>query len=183
MGNEIAKALKRKVDNQFRVTGEDYTPSIVEQADGVAIYNAPADNILPYVAGKNVTIGTSGNNKVINALMNILAGANIGISDPDPTTGAVTVTAVLPEAYALPQATDLVLGGVMAKARLTEPIEVVIDTLTGILYASLNSGEVLPAPSVDYRGQVFTVLGGVGVADVAYVCLKDITDTYSWVAI
>lgn len=134
MGNELAKALKRKTDAQFRVTGADYTPSIVERADGVVVYYDPNETLSPYVAGKNVVFGTSGNNRVINAIMNLLTGANIEITSPDPTTGAVTITALQP------QATETTLGGIKAKAKTTESNEAAIDPITGKLYVSDGGG-------------------------------------------
>lgn len=41
-------------------------------------------------------------------------------------------------------------------------------------------GSALPAPDVSYRGKTFAVFGGAGVADAAYVCLKQSDDTYAW---
>lgn len=38
----------------------------------------------------------------------------------------------------------------------------------------------LPTASETYRGQKLTIVGGAGVADVTYVCLKSAGDTYSW---
>lgn len=43
----------------------------------------------------------------------------------------------------------------------------------------LNIG-VFPTASSTNEGQTYLVLGGSGVADVLYVCLKSSTDTYSW---
>ena len=47
--------------------------------------------------------------------------------------------------------------------------------------SGVGSGSDLPTPGVDYRGKIFTVLGGAGVADGAYVCLKKANGTYHWV--
>jgi hypothetical protein len=42
------------------------------------------------------------------------------------------------------------------------------------------SGSALPSPSASYRGFIFAVLGGAGVADAAYICLKLSDDSYGW---
>lgn len=46
-----------------------------------------------------------------------------------------------------------------------------------------SSADALPVASETYRGQVRTVEGGTGVADVHYICLKDDLDAYSWVQV
>lgn len=38
----------------------------------------------------------------------------------------------------------------------------------------------LPTAGVDYRGQLFILDGGAGVADVAKICIKDAAGTFSW---
>ena len=91
MSNELSKAIKKKTDAQFRTMGEDRTPSVSEGAGGSVVILDPGQYQIPYVAGKNVHIGTSGNNKVINALMNILAGQNIEVSEPGED-GSVTIS-------------------------------------------------------------------------------------------
>ena len=90
MSNELSKAIKKKTDAQFRTMGEDRAPSISESAGGDVIIVDPGQYTIPYVAGKNIHIGTSGNSKVINALMNVLAGENISVTGPDEN-GAVTI--------------------------------------------------------------------------------------------
>jgi hypothetical protein len=42
------------------------------------------------------------------------------------------------------------------------------------------SGSALPSPSASYRGFIFAVLGGAGVADAAYICLKLSDDSHGW---
>jgi hypothetical protein len=42
------------------------------------------------------------------------------------------------------------------------------------------SGSALPTAGVSYRGQVFIVEGGAGVSDLAYICIKNTSDTYEW---
>lgn len=49
--------------------------------------------------------------------------------------------------------------------------------------AYVLTGAALPTASVDYRGKVFTVLGGTGVTDIPYMCIKNTSDAYEWVAI
>lgn len=94
MGNELAKALKRKVDSQFRVTAEDRTPTVTELSNGATVFVDPGEYTSPLVAGKNVEIGNSGASRTINAKMNVIAGENIEVSDPDPTTGAITIDSI-----------------------------------------------------------------------------------------
>lgn len=43
--------------------------------------------------------------------------------------------------------------------------------------------ETLPEPSEYYRGKIYVLRGDTGVADVSYICMKNATDTYEWVAI
>jgi len=43
--------------------------------------------------------------------------------------------------------------------------------------------DVLPTASATYRGRMFRVEGGAGVADVTYICRKDAANAYGWVAI
>lgn len=69
-------------------------------------------------------------------------------------------------------------------------IEMVEVSAGGYIYGVITdrymkklSGAALPTASVDYRGQVFTFLGGAGVADVAYICIKNASDAYIWQAI
>lgn len=183
MGNELAKAIKKKTDAQFRVNRNDYTPSVIERSDGTVVYNDPSQYITPIVAGKNVSIGTSGANKVINAIMNLVAGANITVSEPDEN-GAVTVSVTLPDEYILPQSTSLILGGVKAPTKTIEELPVAIDE-SGFLFTAdkVLTGETLPIADETYRGKIFTVLGASGVTDATYICLKTASDTYAWTAI
>lgn len=55
-------------------------------------------------------------------------------------------------------------------------VDALITASTG-----LGTGSALPTPGVDYRGKIFTVLGGAGVIDKTYVCLKLVNGTYQWV--
>lgn len=54
------------------------------------------------------------------------------------------------------------------------------DTEDGFSYLG-RMGTSLPTASVDYRGQYFTLLGGVGVADIVYICMKNASNVYEWV--
>lgn len=139
MANELAKALKQKRDAELRLQNQTQKPVVVEKSDGSYYAPEPQDYTSQLAAGKNISILTSGNIKTINALLNILAGSNITVSDPD-ITGAVTISA------AIPQASDGVIGGIMAKTRTTESSEVAIDTATGKLYAP--SGGAVSAENV-----------------------------------
>lgn len=46
--------------------------------------------------------------------------------------------------------------------------------------SGLLTGTELPTASATYRGKTFTLLGGTGVADKSYICLKNASDTYEW---
>ena len=72
MGNELAKALKKKTDAQFRTMSGDQTPSISEGVGGVVNIIDPSAYTSPIVAGDNINIQTSGNNKVISALTKVV---------------------------------------------------------------------------------------------------------------
>lgn len=43
--------------------------------------------------------------------------------------------------------------------------------------------DTLPTPNEYYRGKIYVLKGGVGVADTSYICMKNSTDTYEWVVI
>lgn len=43
-----------------------------------------------------------------------------------------------------------------------------------------QSGTALPPAGVAYRCVIFTVLGGPGVRDIAYKCLKSDAGVYNW---
>lgn len=69
----------------------------------------------------------------------------------DEYDGSKEVTINIPEGgsdYTLPQATEELLGGIKAKAKTTETVEVAIDTVTGKLYAP-----PYPAPSGSGGGE------------------------------
>ncbi|UUM10659.1 hypothetical protein NQU17_08165 [Clostridiaceae bacterium HFYG-1003] len=183
MGNELAKALKRKTDAQFRVTSEDQAPGVVETPSGQVVVNDPSAYMVPYVAGKNVSIGNSGSSKVINAIMNILAGDNVSVSAPDEN-GAVRISSSIggksidltgltdgyvltydsltdtimlkPAAGSISQATDTALGGIKAAERTTESSEVKIDATTGKLYAPSPDQAANGLPAGGSAGQVLS---------------------------
>lgn len=54
---------------------------------------------------------------------------------------------------------------------------------TSLAYEGGNIVTALPTAGVEYRGIVITLDGGAGVADISYICQKDASDTYAWVAI
>lgn len=56
----------------------------------------------------------------------------------------------------------------------------IIDPVTGLPTWEDSIVTGLPTAGVAYRGQVLTVAGGGGVADVCYVCLKAAGGSYSW---
>lgn len=65
-------------------------------------------------------------------------------------------------------------------------VDDIVDT-NGASYATTrlaaipDSGVTKPTASASVRGLIYVTNGGIGVADVAEICLKSSTDTYSWV--
>jgi len=41
----------------------------------------------------------------------------------------------------------------------------------------------LPTASANYRGKIYILQGAAGVADLPYMCIKNASDTYEWIAI
>ncbi len=84
------------------------------------------------------------------------------------------------------------------------PVDKAGDTMTGLLTLSgaptgdlhaatkkyvddktaaesgIGSGASLPTPSSTYRGKIFTVLGGSGIPDIPYICVKKADGDYVW---
>lgn len=59
-----------------------------------------------------------------------------------------------------------------------------IDAVLGrVPRATAESVSALPTASADIRGQFVLVTGATGVADGVYVCGKDATDAYVWLAV
>ena len=56
-----------------------------------------------------------------------------------------------------------------------------LDDNDHLQYSRIIRATSLPPPGVDFRGTVVLVEGGVGVADVMMVCVKDEDDNYTWV--
>jgi hypothetical protein len=46
--------------------------------------------------------------------------------------------------------------------------------------SGIGSGASLPTPSPIYRGKIFTVLGGSGIPDISYICVKKADGDYVW---
>ncbi len=82
----------------------------------------------------------------------------------------LATTAAEADATAAAQALDAVAIAAHA-VRLTALEGVAITT--GLIGAR-------PSAGAGQRGRVYIALGGAGVADVAYVCVKDSLDAYSW---
>lgn len=125
--NDISKKIKQKSDQQWRTMANEQSASTSETPTGEILINDPSEYTQTIAEGKNITISVAGNVKTINAVMGLLAGSNVSISDPD-SNGKVTITA------SMPQATETVFGGIKAKAKTTEVLEIAIDTATGKLY-------------------------------------------------
>ena len=63
----------------------------------------------------------------------------------------------------------------------------------GLLYSKDSAGTEIclgkaggsapPAAGAEYRGMVFNLEGGTGVADILKVCMKKADDTYDWLVI
>jgi hypothetical protein len=49
-----------------------------------------------------------------------------------------------------------------------------------LTHPKVGSVAGLPTASADFRGFLYRVEGGVGVADALYICIKNATDTYEW---
>ena len=45
----------------------------------------------------------------------------------------------------------------------------------------ITSADSLPTPSSTYRGKIYILLGGTGVGDYPFVCLKKSDGSYTWV--
>lgn len=54
----------------------------------------------------------------------------------------------------------------------------IYDDLTGL--RSCEKVTALPTAGADYRGQIFVLDGGAGVADTVKVCIKEAAGTYAW---
>lgn len=79
-------------------------------------------------------------------------------------------------------------GGVGEKSILWVPLQGSDEEVHWIKIADgdapmVDGSDTLPTASVAYRGKFYTVFGGEGVADVTYVCQKNTSDEYEWVAI
>jgi len=90
LSNNISKALKNKTDAQLRLLEQDAAPIIRESVSGENFISDPNEYSQNLLAGKNIIITISGNDKTINAVMGILSGENISISDADED-GKVTI--------------------------------------------------------------------------------------------
>ena len=82
---------------------------------------------------------------------------------------------------------DLPLDGGALDMTLGELLDAIMRNRwagTNILRGQLPRAvtlETLPTASSDLRHVVVVIPGGAGVADAAYVCIKNATDTYEWV--
>lgn len=151
MSNELAKALKRKPEDMIRLQGQTQKAVVIEDSGGNYYAPEQADYSQALAEGKNIQILVSGNTKTIHAIMNLVAGDNVSISDPDEVTGAVTITVSDPE---ISQATDTVLGGIRANAKTTQTSEVFIDSETGKLYTAAPDAAANGLPSGGTAGQI-----------------------------
>lgn len=64
---------------------------------------------------------------------------------------------------------------------LVEIFRMLGDTEPHLLLTHAKVGaRALPTPSADFRGFIYRVEGGVGVADKFYICIKNASDVYEW---
>lgn len=94
MAKNISREIKAKTDAQLRLLEQENKTIIKQTPTGEVYPVTPAEYQQSMAAGKNITITTSGNIKTINAVMNLLAGSNITISEPD-AEGKVTITGTI----------------------------------------------------------------------------------------
>lgn len=92
--NGISKKIKQKSDQQWRIMANEQSQSTKETPSGTVYLNDPTEYTQTIAAGKNITISVAGNTKTINAVMGLLAGSNISISEPD-ANGKVTITGTI----------------------------------------------------------------------------------------
>lgn len=60
----------------------------------------------------------------------------------------------------------------------TEFVRNLYEDLTNL--QSVEGVDVLPAASSALRGRILNLKGGVGVADIPKICIKDAADAYVW---
>jgi len=106
---------------------------------------------------------------------------NIG----DVSSDTLTITSVIDSNFLPDASNSRNLGG---SSNRWEDIFVddIVDTNGSVVPTTRlqlipDSGTSKPSASSSVRGHVYVTEGGAGVADVAEVCLKSATDTYSWV--
>lgn len=123
----LAKELKKKRDAEARLDKNSPTKIFTEVVAGEPAYNDLSqflknavkklnglDGNVTLSEGDNITLTVEGNEIIISS-----TGGGIG---------------------EIPQATETKLGGIKAKAKTTESIEVAIDTSTGRLYIPSSGG-------------------------------------------
>lgn len=93
MANDIAKAIKRKADEQLRMMQNDTRTRFQEGANGDYNTVVPTDYQKGIMAGNNVALTQVGNNIEISAEMNIDSNTHVEVSAP-AGDGAVTLTVI-----------------------------------------------------------------------------------------
>jgi len=108
---------------------------------------------------------------------------NIG----NATTDTLTITSLIDSSVSPDASTSRDLGD--GTHRWNDLyVDGIVDTngatvATTRLQAIPDVGSSRPTASSSVRGHIYTTSGGLGVADVTEICLKDATDTYIWVQI
>lgn len=114
-----------------------------------------ADNILTgIITPTTSTVGTIGQFYLDTVAVKLYQCTAINM-------GIYTWTEVGGNSYELPQATELILGGIKAKVKTTETSEIAIDTVTGKLYSVASSSS---GGNID-GGRADTIYGGMDLID------------------
>lgn len=137
MDNELSKAIKSKLDAQMRMKEMDKAPSIFEGATGSVTIIDPSQYETPIVAGENVSIGTSGGAKVINAVVPVreLAQGD-GIQIEEGPDGTFTIDAVNTDAASI-LGKDVDIPSFLGK----DGYILAYNEVTGKFYLKVDDGE------------------------------------------
>lgn len=186
MAHELSKEMKRKRDNQIRMMENEQKPVVIERVSGTNVSNpadysqqlASGKNIQILTSGNIKTIHAvmgllEGDNISLSApdddgkvtISGTLSGKEFNIENFTGKNGFVITynetagifeLAEVAGSYDLPQATEIELGGIKAKAKTTEASEVAIDTETGKLYAPSPDEAANGVPAGGTAGQILS---------------------------
>jgi len=71
-------------------------------------------------------------------------------------------------------------GNLKSDSYKGQPFRLMVTTNDGQVIPAEFGVATLPTASKKYRGRIFLLLGGTGVADIAYICYKKADGTYDW---